>query len=263
MAWHTWGTLAVAASLLLSGTPAAVAARSADVWAPPGRLPLSDRAAARLVVRQPEVMPENQAQNSYVPTNRELRAFYKARDSYHHKIVKYNPLFAYVTGRPGIKNPSTDDLVLWTAYKWGIPVDIVKAIVFVESRGRQHARGDLTTVPKRWYAKYPARFRVPPRKVYESVGITQVIWAPDGSNGAGTGSLRWNSTAFNLDYMAATVRYYYDGRCYWCGPNYHAGQAMASVGAWNAPRPWNANARVRLYLYWIGYALTNHQGQMF
>jgi hypothetical protein len=179
MGVRLWGTLAVAAAVFASGTPAAVASRSANVWARPGRLPLSDRAAARLVVRAPEVMPENQIPNDYVPTKRELQAFYNARDSYHHKIVKYNPLFAYVTGRPGIAHPSTDDLVLWAAYKWGIPVSIIKAIVFVESRGRQRSKGDLAVVSRREYLRYPAQFRVPPNKVFQSVGITQVIWEPD------------------------------------------------------------------------------------
>ena len=71
------------------------------------------------------------------------------------------------------------------------------------------------------------------------MGIAQVKWSPDGSVGAGTEPLRWESTAFNLDYYAATVRYYYDGYCSWCGRGYAAGQQWNSIGAWFNPYPWN------------------------
>ena len=46
--------------------------------------------------------------------------------------------------------------------------------------------------------------------------------------GAGTEPLRWRSTAFNLDVYGATLRYYYDGRCSWCGPGYAPGQSWNS-----------------------------------
>ena len=54
----------------------------------------------------------------------------------------------------------------------------------------------------------------------------------------GTEPLRWESTAFNLDFYGATIRFYFDGDCYWCGPNYGAGQEWGSIGAWYDPNPW-------------------------
>src|SRR5919204_575681 len=69
-------------------------------------------------------------------------------------------------------------------------------------------------------------------EAYQSMGIAQVKWTPDGAVGAGTEPLRWLSTAFNLDYYAATLRYYYDGACNWCGPDYSPAQGWKSAGAW-------------------------------
>ena len=120
--------------------------------------------------------------------------------------------------------------------------------MFVESRWRQGYRGDLTAVSPDWYGRYPGFSRAPGGdQVYQSLGIAQVKWRPDGSVGAGTEPLRWKSTAFNLDDYAATIRYYYDGYCDWCTPGYGAGQAWNSVGAWYSPNPW-ANASALSYV---------------
>ena len=93
---------------------------------------------------------------------------------------------------------------------------------------------------------------------YESLGIAQIKWAPNGSVGAGTEPLRWESTAFNLDYYAATVRYYYDGGCGWCSAGYHAGQQWNSIGAWFSPQPW-ANASALGYVDAVRAALAEHR----
>ena len=116
--------------------------------------------------------------------------------------------------------------------------------MFVESRWRQSHLGDLRAVPPDWHGRFPRFSRAPGGdQVYESLGIAQVKWRPDGSVGAGTEPLRWKSTAFNLDYYAATIRFYYDGDCGWCTPGYSAGQNWNSAGAWFSPHPWaNANA---------------------
>jgi hypothetical protein len=73
--------------------------------------------------------------------------------------------------------------------------------------------------------------------------------------GAGTEPLRWRSTAFNLDYYAATVRFYYSGACDWCTPGYSAGQTWNSVGGWYSPTPW-ANAGARSYIERVQKALS-------
>ena len=88
---------------------------------------------------------------------------------------------------------------------------------------------------------YPPQARIDSDSVYESMGLTQIKWRPDGSLNPGTEPLRWKSTAFNADYWGSEIRYYYDGYCGWCNPGYSPGQDWNSIGAWYNPSPWNAS----------------------
>ncbi len=158
------------------------------------------------------------------------------------------PEFRFVTGRPALSHPSTDDLIQWVAAKWGIPADWVRAQMEVESGWQQSARGDPATVPSAWYSRFPAQARIPsplPSSVaaYESMGISEVKWRPDGSADPGSEPLRWKSTAFALDLYAAKLRFFYDGNCHWCGAGYAPGQAWGSIGGWFEPFPWNNPAQ--------------------
>jgi len=236
---------AAIAAVLSDDDPAAgVKSRGERAWGSPRTQPRSDVRAAALVVREPEDVRGNARPNRYVPSRAQLAAFGAERNNHGQTTVEANPLTQYVTGRPGLRHPSTGELIQWVSRKWRIPTDLIRAQMFVESRWRQGYRGDLTAVPAGWYGRYPGFSRVPGGdQVYQSLGIAQVKWRPDGSVGAGTEPLRWKSTAFSLDDYAATIRYYYDGACDWCTPGYSAGQAWNSVGAWYSPNPWaNANA---------------------
>ena len=226
-------------------------------WAPPGSLPLSDRDAASLVTHRPENRPGNVAANDYRPTDAELAAFH----AYDAQSTQASSLRAYVTGRPGLTSPSTDDLIQWVAHKWGIPEDWVRAQMVVESRWdgvegwNQSSMGDRTTVSSTWYAQYPPQARVPgTNDVYESMGISSLKWRADQSINPGTEPLRWKSTAFNLDLYAAGVRWFYDGDCVWCGAGYGPGQAWNSIGAWYEPYPWG-NQQADTYVGWVTSAL--------
>jgi hypothetical protein len=183
-----------------------VEATTALGWRSVGQPPLQDHDAAAAVVHRAEVRPNNAGANSYVPTDAQLAAFYSAPAS------ADNPWSRYVTGRPGLQNPSTDDLIQWVANKWGITADWVRAEAVDESYWHQSAVGNNGTV----------------------MGILQI---QAGAN-TGTEPLRWQSTAWNLDYYGATMRFYFDGACYWCGPNYGAGQEWNSIGAWYDLSPW-------------------------
>jgi len=208
-------------------------------WAQVGSKPLSDERAAFLVTHVPENRPENVAANDYQPSDDELRAFLNSRDPNGIGPVQYNPLARYVTGRPGLSNPSTDDLIQWAAHKWGIPEDVVRAQLATETRWRQSTLGDQATVSPDWYGQYPLQARIAGTSdVYQSMGIAQIKWLPDNSLHIGTEPLRWKSVAFNLDFYGATVRYYYDGLCKWCTTGYSAGQDWNSIGAWFNPQPW-------------------------
>lgn len=227
-----------------------------DAWAPPGRPPLSDRAAARLVIHQPELHPENVKANNYVPTNAELNAFYHARTADGQSILTDVPEYRYVTGRPGLRNPSTDDLIQWAAHKWGIPVDLYRAQIYFESGDIQSLQYDQANVSARAYWQYPRQARIKPYEVYQSVGVSQIKWEPFHKLNPGANPLRWKSTAWALDYSAATIRYYYDGLCSWCGRGYHKGEGWQSIGAYNAPTPWLNNAKRTWYLQQVQSALS-------
>jgi hypothetical protein len=245
--------------------------RNAHNGAPSTFVPLADQRAAARVVHQRETRPYNArpytiggvpypAANYYRPSAAELKRFRSARISSGQSVLQFNPYLRYVDGRAGLGHPSTDDLIQWAAQKWGIPVDWLRAQYVTESYWNQFQLGDEAPVSARWYQLYPAQSRVPhSRDVYESLGITQVKWLPDGSVGAGTDPLRWKSTAFNIDFQAAMVRFYFDNpggaRTAWGDRSYAPCQPWNSIAGWYNPFPWGNEAqaryisKVRGYLY--------------
>jgi hypothetical protein len=225
-------------------------------WTAPTSLPMSDRPAAALVVHQSETRPDNAQANDYVPSDSELAAFRTSTNQYGQTPDQYNPLARYITGRPGLTNPSTDDLIQWAAHKWGIPEAWISAAMVVESSWRQSMLGDSATVSSGAYWQYPRPARAGNDQAYRSMGVMQVQWSPDGSVHPGTEPLRWKSTAFNLDVYASDIRYFYGGYCKWCGPGYSAGQQWSSIGAWYEPNPWN-NPGAEKYIQQVQDALSN------
>lgn len=217
--------------------------------------PLSDRGAASLVTHEREVRPDNAkpysigsrryaATTTDVPSAAQLRAFRGARQAGGQTAVQFNPYFRYVDGRDGLPNPSTDDLIQWAAHKWGIPEDWLRAEYVEESYWSSFQLGDVEPVSAAWYRRYPPQARVPNTlKVYESMGITQERWRPDNAYGPGSEPLRWESMAFNIDYQAATIRFYYDNpegrRSAWGDASYTPCQTWNSIGGWYDPYPWN------------------------
>lgn len=217
-----------------------------------GFAPLTDAAAMALVTRVPEARSVNMARNAYIPSDAELAAFHAAASS--------NPYNVFVTGRPGIAQPSTDELIQWVSHKWGLPTDLVRAQMHLESRWSMDFLGDRVTQPdSSHYNAAPAYARVSPGlDVYESLGISQLRWFPDKPGNAnphpGTDPLRWRSTAFNLDYYGATVRGYYDDPGGWRsawgvpGDTYAPGDQWKSVGSWFSPLPWSGNGPADTYI---------------
>jgi len=202
--------------------------------------PLSDQAAAADVTPAAENRPANAAANDYMPTSAQLQAFYGATNSFGQTVVTANPYYAYVTGH---FSGTTDEIIQWAAWKWGIPADWLRAQYSVESYWRQSQMGDVASVSPAVYAEYPPQARIPGGdQVNETMGISAIKWIPDGSVGAGTDPLRWESTAFACDYEAATIRYYYDDpdglRTAWGDSSYFAGNAWDALGGWFEPYPW-------------------------
>ncbi len=219
-------------------------------------VPMSSSAAATLVTHQPETRPYNArnytiggiahiAANNYVPTDAEISNFRTGqKDSSGRTNLQTNPYSAYVDGRPGLSNPSTDDLIQWAAHKWGIPEDWLRAQYVNESYWSQYGLGDRVTENATDYPLFPVQSRVPNTNsdVYESMGITQVKWRPNGSASLGTEPVRWESTAFNIDYQASAIRFYYDNpnnvRSAWGDTTYKACDQWNSIGGWFQPYPW-------------------------
>ena len=222
-----------------TATPAPAPAPTAPItaWRPAGSAPLSDADAAARVTPARETIAANAAANAYRPSAAELDTFRNGqRDKYNRTALMYNPLTARVTG--GFSG-TTDEILQWAAHKWGIPEDVVRAVAVNESGWKMSQLGDRKTVSNP--LAYPAQSRIAGTSdVWQSLGITQIKWTPEGLH-TGTEPLRWKSTAFSADYWGAVIRYYYDGRCDWCGTGYSSGQGWASIGAWYNPSPWGTS----------------------
>jgi hypothetical protein len=237
--------------------------RNAANGGPSTFTPLSDAAAAALVTPERETRPYNAkrytlngqvhaATNDYVPTTAQLAAFLHSKTSLGQTVTQLNPYLRFVDGRDGMRRPSTDDLIQWAAHKWGIPENWLRAQYVEESYWNSFMLGDDTPVTGAYYPSYPSQARAAGRlNVYQSMGIAQVRWNPDGSVDPGNEPLRWESTAFNIDFQAAMVRFYYDNprgsRTAWGDSSYKPCEQWASIGGWNSPYPWN-NAEQQHYI---------------
>lgn len=156
-----------------------------------------------------EARPGNARPNRKVPSGEELRAFRS-------KAAVSSP--ELVTGR---FTGTTDQILRWAAAKWGYDPDIVRAVAYVESRWRMQFAGDG--------------------------GVSHGLMQVKATAHPGTYPLSTKSTAFNVDYWAAVVRDYFDGRSAWLndverGQRYAAGDLWGSIGAWYAGRWHTANA---------------------
>ena len=222
-------------------------ARPQATWRAPGSAPLTDAQAAACVIRSGENRPQNAHHNARAPTDTELHAFRTARDAAGRTPREYNRNFARVTGgaaRYGLR--STDDLIEWAAYKWGVPEDLVRGQMSVESGWSMLQKGDRRDWATPVAPLYPAVAAIDADSVWESLGIAQIRWRHTVPWNPGVEPLRWQSTAFALDYSQALVRYYFDGYCEWCAGGYAAGDADGAYrtyvsGSWNEGQ-WYADA---------------------
>src|SRR5947209_4218997 len=168
---------------------------------------LSDAAAAALVTHSTwEPRPDNATANSRVPTSAEL-ATYRANAENWGSCNNYHQ---YVTGN---FTGTTDEIIQWAAYKWGLDPNLARAVAVYESNWHMSAVGDSGV----------------------SFGLFQI----KKTFHTGTYPLSTESTAYNADFWAAMVRYYYDGCATWLndgtgGVTYAKGDLWGSIGAWYA-----------------------------
>jgi hypothetical protein len=142
---------------------------------------------------------------------------------------------------------TTDEIIQWTACKWGIDEDLVRAQIVVESNWSQTALGDFTTdsrmcAPGFPIGNYPAQYNGDSNhngQCPESVGLGQVRWFYHQSAFADGNASK--SSAYNLDYTYAVWRACFDGELGWLntvdrGADYAAGDATGCQGVWFSGR---------------------------
>ena len=192
----------------------------------------SDAACASQVRSMSENRPENVAANS-TPGN------------------GANTAYPRVTGN---FTGTTDEIIQWTACKWGIDEDMVRSQIVNESFWKQEAMGDFTTnpdacIPRYPIGNYPAQYngdRNHSGECPESIGLGQVRWlyhqtAFDNGNAI-------DSSAYNLDYTYAIWRTCYEGGFEWLNTvegrgDYAAGDAVGCLGVWFSGR-WYTDAAI-------------------
>ncbi len=172
---------------------------------------LTDAQAARLVPKLGEDRPDNDADNQREPTPAQLAAF-RAHD-------RSMPR-AYLDRIDGHYRGSTNQIITWAAYKWGLNPDLLRAVAAVESWWHMYTVGDgghafgLFQIDVRYHANQ---------------------------------ALATDDTAFNADYYGAIIRSYYDGAQTWLntvsgnGRRYSAHDLWDSIGYWAAGR-WDVSS---------------------
>jgi hypothetical protein len=193
---------------------------------PVGSPPLRDAEAAAHVKRSPwEPRSDNALANGYAPSDSELASFYAASKQ---------PYARSVTGRSTLLAPTTDELIQWAAWKWGLDEDLLRAVAVKESEWHQSMLGDYRGGPISQTGCADSWCPV-------SFGITQIKDQWHDSGHGGTWPLSQRSTPFNLDYYGRWFRSCYDGNETWLR-GYAAGDQWGCVGAWFSGRWYDSDA---------------------
>lgn len=201
-ALSTGGAVALLAVVVL-GAPAAEARKATTK--PVGWGPRSSKKAAKLVKRKGyEPRKANAKPNHTLPKRKELRAWHAWSEM---------PYARFVNGR---FKGTTDEIIQWSAHKWGLDEDVLRAVAVVESWWRMSVIGDNGDS----FGLYQVR------RPYHCIGECLIAR---------------RSTAFNADYYGGIIRAYFDGQMPWLntverGKEYVPGDLWGSVGAWFSGR---------------------------
>ena len=174
---------------------------------PVGWGPISSKQAAKKVKRDKwEPRRDNREENHRVP-KKKLVAAWKARSEM--------PYARFVNGR---FRGTTDEIIQWASYKWGIDTDVMRAVAAIESWWHMSTVGDNGDS----FGLYQVRR---PYHCWDECWIARRF------------------TAWNADYYGGIIRGYYDGKMKWLntverGKDYVPGDLWGSVGAWFSGRWW-------------------------
>ena len=145
---------------------------------------------------------------------------------------------------------TTDEIIQWTACKWGIDEDVVRAQVARESWWHQDSTGDYTNDASLCAPGHPIGADGKPGQCPESIGLVQVraqYYRPYINDAA-------LSSAYNLDVTYAIWRSCFEGAETWLntvdrGRQYAAGDMWGCIGRWYSGR-WYTQA-ANDYMGWV------------
>jgi hypothetical protein len=160
-------------------------------------------------------------------------------------------IWARVTGKCPLENPTTDELIQWAAAKWGLPDDLLRSVMVQESHWNQD-RKDANGVPiyGNGYGDYNATGTpassgynqslggtfIDPKRPNgpESYGICQIKWRSWRPNPpmTGDGTYPWCeiSTPYALDFYGAVIRGLFEGWNQWMKGGYAIYQQNLATG---------------------------------
>jgi hypothetical protein len=180
---------------------------------------LSDADAASRVRRAGwEPRPANTTANHRVATATELSAFRTAAVGFN-----WGACESYKARITGNFTGTTDEIIQWAAWKWGLDEDLLRAQAVMESNWNQDMLGDYS-------GGKPLSF-----------GLLQL----KSTSLPGSYPLSQLSTAFNVDHSAALLRHYFEGCATWLSDfnaSYAAGDIIGSLGAYYSGRWYNSDA---------------------
>jgi hypothetical protein len=197
------------------------------ILSPGAVLPTEAQCASRVHLSSWEPRPDNYAANHRVPTAQQIAGMEAWNAS-----IGYDPRADSLRKQiAGNFTGTTDEILQWTACKWGIDVNIVRAEAVTESYWHQSQKGDLTT----------AQSQCPPgtwtgSNCYQSYGILQIKYIYN----KGEWPMSRDDTAFSAEYMYGVIRACYEGWTTYLSnrtplpgyPHYHAGDLWGCVGRW-------------------------------
>lgn len=190
---------------------------------PPGSPLPGDADCAALVRPAPEIRAQNVSYNN-TPGH----------------ATAPNPPFANYFGRVnGSFTGTTDEIIQWTACKWGIDEDVVRAQAAKETYWSQINVGDFTGDPNNCVPGHPIGADGRPGLCPESIGMMQTRYPflqPYINDLIA-------STSFNLDLTYAIWRECYEGHETWLGGSYGAGDMWGCVGRWFSGRWYEGGAQ--------------------
>jgi hypothetical protein len=204
-------------------------------------LPPDTQAAAMVHHSSWEPRSQNATANHAVPPSSFTSAGYSG-------MINHAQLFGRVTGN---YTGTTDEIIQWTAAKWGLSDEIIRGEAVAESSWYQNAKDSSgNPIAGEGYGDFGNCGGSPPPSGYgvngpASFGIMQVKWCAM-KDASAPGYDGWpyseTSTAYDLDFYGAVIRGCYEGWDTWLGGTYQAGDMWGCIGRWYAGEWYSAGA---------------------